>query len=671
MRHHTVIENDWITLSDGHRLAARLWLPDSASVTPAPAVLEYLPYRKRDGTAQRDECTYSDFAEAGIVGVRIDIAGCGESDGLFDDEYSEQELGDGEEVIAWIARQHWCNGSVGIMGISWGGFNALQLAERKPPALKATISLSSTVDRYNDDIHYKYGCQLYSNFHWANVMLCFTSRPPDPLLRDDWKDVWINRLENIPWLLPLWLSHQRRDSYWRHGSIIDSIETFDTPTMIIGGWADLYVNAPPSLLYQAPGEHKAIVGPWIHKYPHIALPRPRMDYTAMAIDWWKYWLTDRSDTSDERVESWPDYQAFINEASRPAARREEEQGRWIAVDKTYTPNHLSFYPDTRGALANEPLMLNTDEGQVLVSINSPQDCGTACGEVFAMTSDAAEMPADQRIDDAFSLVFESPILTEPLDVFGRAVFHCRVSIDKPLGNLAVRLIDVHPDGVSHRVSLGVLNLAHRHSSEEPQAMTPDKAEDVTIHLNECGYRFLTGHRFRLSISTSYWPYILPPPESVTASIELGSETRLELPQLNSSTVGELSAPANPDPLPPYKVITPPRDERIIERDLQSGFTHYLAVSDTGEEENPEHHLRTRHLREECWSIKSDDPLSAVASGTHTWWSRREDWHIKTVAKTAMRCDKKNFYVEAELRAYVDDEEIFVRHWDTTVPRDYG
>ena len=140
MNHHTVIENDWITLSDGRRLAARLWLPDSASLTPAPAVLEYLPYRKRDGTAQRDECTYSDFAQAGIVGVRVDIAGCGESDGLFDDEYSEQELGDGEEVIAWIASQHWCNGSVGIMGISWGGFNALQLAERKPCLLYTSPS---------------------------------------------------------------------------------------------------------------------------------------------------------------------------------------------------------------------------------------------------------------------------------------------------------------------------------------------------------------------------------------------------------------------------------------------------------------------------------------------------------------------------------------------------
>ena len=670
MSNHTVIENEWITLSDGRRLAARIWMPDSATATPVPAVLEYLPYRKRDGTAPRDESTYPSFADAGIAGVRVDIAGCGESDGLFDDEYSEQELSDGEDVIAWIAKQAWCNGSVGIMGISWGGFNSLQLAERKPPALKASISLSTTVDRYNDDIHYKNGCQLYSNFHWANVMLCFTSRPPDPLLRDDWQAVWLDRLEHIPWLLPRWLRHQRRDSYWRHGSIIDNIDTFNIPTMIIGGWADLYVNAPAALLHKAPGDHKAIVGPWIHKYPHFAWPHPRMDFTGMAIDWWKHWLTDFADPGATSVDTWPDYRAFVNEASRPLARREQERGRWIAVDKNHVPNTLTRYPNIHGALTSEPKVAAADDSQSIVSINSPQDCGVACGEVFTLTPDAAEMPADQRIDDAFSLVFESTVLTEPLDVLGRPVFHCLVTIDKPLGNLAVRLIDVHPDGTSHRVSLGVLNLAHRHSSAYPEPMTPGKTEAVSIQFNECAYRFLSGHRYRLSVSTSYWPYILPPPESATASIELGPDTRLELPQLSHAKDCELRPPADPSPLPQYKVITPSRDERIIERDIQQGVTRYIVTSDTGEDEIPDHRLRTRHLREECWSIKPDDPLSATASGKHTWWSRRDDWHIKTVTTTTMRCDGDNFYLEAELRAYIGDEAVFNRSWEETIPRDH-
>ena len=152
-----------IPLSDGRQLSARLWLPDLPEQSPVPAILEYLPYRKRDGTAQRDESTYPIFAANGYAGIRVDIAGTGESDGTFDDEYSARELDDGVEGIAWIARQAWCNGNVGMMGISWGGFNSLQIAAMNPPALRAVIAIGTTVDRYNDDIHYKNGCLLYSN----------------------------------------------------------------------------------------------------------------------------------------------------------------------------------------------------------------------------------------------------------------------------------------------------------------------------------------------------------------------------------------------------------------------------------------------------------------------------------------------------------------------------
>ena len=205
----SIIENEWITLPDGRRLSARIWLPERAENSPVPAVLEYLPYRKRDGTAPRDESTYPSFARAGYAGVRVDIAGTGESDGEWDDEYSQQEMDDGLAVIDWITQQPWCNGKLGMMGISWGGFNSLQIAALRPEALKAVIAIGTTVDRYNDDIHYKNGCLLYSNFSWASVMLCYASRPPDPeLVGDRWKDMWLNRLNTQPYPLETWLQHQ-------------------------------------------------------------------------------------------------------------------------------------------------------------------------------------------------------------------------------------------------------------------------------------------------------------------------------------------------------------------------------------------------------------------------------------------------------------------------------
>ena len=165
---HTVkeTENLWIPLSDECRLAARAWMPEGAESAPVPAILEFLPYRKRDGTAVRDQLTHPYFAGYGYACLRVDMRGSGESGGVLDDEYSAQEQSDCIEVIEWISRQPWCTGQVGMIGISWGGFNGLQVAWLQPRPLKAVITLCSTDDRYADDIHYKGGCLLNENLGW-------------------------------------------------------------------------------------------------------------------------------------------------------------------------------------------------------------------------------------------------------------------------------------------------------------------------------------------------------------------------------------------------------------------------------------------------------------------------------------------------------------------------
>jgi hypothetical protein len=124
------IENTWISLSDGTRLAARIWLPVDAEAHPVPGILEYLPYRKDDGTSIRDAVHHPYFAGHGYACVRVDIRGTGDSDGILYDEYLPLEQDDALEVLTWIATQPWCSGNVGIIGISWGGFNGLQIAAR-------------------------------------------------------------------------------------------------------------------------------------------------------------------------------------------------------------------------------------------------------------------------------------------------------------------------------------------------------------------------------------------------------------------------------------------------------------------------------------------------------------------------------------------------------------
>ena len=657
-----VLENEWIPLSDGRKLAARIWMPDSAGKTPLPAILEYLPYRKRDGTAQRDESTYPAFARAGYIGVRVDISGTGESDGNWDDEYSPRELADGCEVIEWIAGQPWCDGKLGMMGISWGGFNGLQIAALKPAALKAVISIGTTVDRYNDDIHYKNGCLLYSNFFWSSTMLCYASRPPDPeLVGESWRETWIQRLKSQPFPLETWLAHQRKDNYWKHGSISENYEDIEIPALVISGWADGYVNAPPAAAINLKTA-KAINGPWIHKYPHFALPRPRLDFLNEAINWWDKWLKG----VDNAVESLPAYRAYILENARPLLHHEAESGRWVAEAELPTENtkKRNYY------LATNRQLLDIPGPTKIKSMMSPQDCGSSCGDFFTLKPNG-EMPADQRRDDSGSLVFDSGKLHQPVEILGRPVIRLKISIDKPLGNIAVRLNDIHPNGEVSRVSWGVLNLAHRNGNETPEPMIPGHAESVEIELNECGYRFMRGHKMRVALSTTYWPMIMPPPEVVTATIKLGPDSVITLPVRAGIDVYQQAEPEEQNPLPEYRLNQPELNRRWVERNFQTGESHYRVIDDTGEVENPGNAMCTRYRHDERWTIGADDPLSYRSQSRYTCWMHRGDWSVRTEAESELRCDADNFYIKATVRAYEGEELINQQEWEEfPIERDY-
>lgn len=656
------IEHVLIPLADGTRLAARLWLPADAEAEPVPAVLEYLPYRKRDGTTLRDESTYPVFAAAGYAGVRVDIRGCGESDGVIDDEYSPRELADAVEVIDWIAAQPWCSGSVGMMGISWGGFNALQVAALRPKPLKAVISLASTVDRYNDDIHFKNGCHLGANLAWAATMLCYSSRPPDPALcGDDWRNMWLRRLAGEPFHLEDWLAHQRRDAYWRHGSICEDFSAVEAAALVIAGWADGYRNTPMKAVAGLAAPAKAIVGPWVHKYPHFAWPKPRMDFHGEAIRWWDRWLKG----IDNGAERLPALRAYVLDGIRPAPVRPHDRGRWVAEPEWPSPSVADWrlHPTAERGLAERP------GAAARLSIRSPQDCGTAAGEYFALKPEA-ELAGDQRLDDAGSLVFETAPLAAPMEILGMPRLTLEVAIDAPVGNLIARLIDVHPDGAAYRVSLGVLNLAHRAGSAEPRPMTPGRGERVEIVLDACGYRFRPGHRVRLSLSTAYWPFVLPPPTAVTATVATeGAALVLPLRRGGGDEI-EVPEPADPDPLPKYRELGPPATSRRVERDLGAGITRYFVFEDSGAYQHPATRLITRQVRDEVWSIDPEDPLSMTAVCRWTAELARGDWSVRTESVAELSCSETEWQLQASVTAFEGGREIHVKRWSRQIPRDF-
>ena len=654
-------EDQWITLKDGTRLATRIWMPEGAEDKPVPTVLEYLPYRKRGGTDPRDESTYPVFAAAGIAGVRVDIRGSGESDGVIDGEYTPRELSDACEILEWIAAQPWSNGNVGMMGISWGGFNCLQVAALKPPQLKAVISIASTVDRYNDDIHYKNGTHLSAQLSWAGTMLAYQSRSPDiDLVGDKWKDMWLERLEGQPFFMEEWLAHQRRDDFWKHGSICEDFDGFPVPALVIAGWADGYRNTPLKAIEGLKDKGKAIVGPWVHKYPHFAWPKPRMDFHAEAIAWWKRWL----DGADNGAEELPQMRAYILDGPRPALRRENDPGYWVAKQDWAKPEM-----ETLTVAADGTLNASGYGGGIGdVYLRSPLDTGTSGGEWFTLKPDA-EIAGDQRADDGGSLIFQTAPLAEEAVYLGAPELTVDVVCDGDWDNLAVRIIDVHPDGAETRACYGVLNLAHRDGYETPTKLPRGEKTAITMQLDAMGYRFAPGHRIKVALSTSYWPTILPSPQAPGLTIDTAS-IRLSMPLLGEHERITVAEPENENPLPVYEMRQPEGTRRSVHKDLVTGLTHYRIYEDTGLEVHPQNGLRTQEIRNEDWSIDPNDPTSV--KGDIDWKIRieRDGWSVISKTTTTMRCTAQDWIITASVTGFEGDQEIFAKSFEKRIPRDF-
>ncbi|HHZ09821.1 MAG TPA: CocE/NonD family hydrolase [Rhizobiales bacterium] len=640
-----------IVMSDGCRLSARIWMPADAETDPVPAILEHLPYRKRDGTIARDQLTHPWFAGHGYASIRVDMRGNGDSEGLMEDEYSDQEWQDACEVIAWAAAQPWCSGSVGMMGISWGGFNALQVAALRPPALKAIVTLCSTTDRYADDIHYKGGCLLGENLGWGATMLSYSSRPPDPaVVGERWRGMWMERLENEPFLPALWHAHQTRDAYWKRGSVCEDYGAIEAAVLAIGGWHDGYRNTVSHLVENVSAPVKGIVGPWIHKYPHYAAPEPRIGFLQEALRWWDRWLKGVGNGAEHD----PAYRAWLMDSVRPARWHASRPGRWIA-ERTWPSSSIE---------RREIGLLLPGGGPAVVA--SPQDCGLAAGEYFPFTF-GPELPGDQRDDDARSLCFDLDARSEPLDIVGAPRLRIAVASDRPQANVIVRLCDVHPDGASELIAWGVLNLTHRTSHEFPRPLRPGEAVDATVVLDQCAYRVPAGHRLRVAVSTAYWPMIWPSPEPVRLAL---SAATLLLPVRPTAGGDEWTFPP-PEGAAPWRIETLRRAacRRTAERDQATGVVTLRIADDFGEVRDLEHGLVHGSAVNETWTIAPDDPLSASVEIAWTQTFSRGDWSVRTETTTSMKADREAFFLRGSIRAYEGETLAFEREFAETRRRD--
>ncbi len=660
-----VIENRWFELSDGCRLATRIWLPADARERPVPVILEYLPYRKRDLTRARDEPMHRYFAEQGFASVRADIRGSGDSEGLLYDEYSRQEHDDGVELIALLAAEPWCDGNVGMFGISWGGFNSLQIAARQPPALKAVMSLCAADDRYTDDAHYMGGCLLTENLQWGAVFMLNQALPPDPeIVGSGWREQWRSRIAELPNFPELWMRHPWRDDYWRAGSVRDHIERIRVPVYAIGGWADGYSNAVPRLVGSLKSPCKGLIGPWAHTFPHLGIPGPRIGFLQEAVRWWDRWLKG----VDNGIENEPKLRVWMQESVKPQPQYETIPGRWVA-EHDWPSAHIE--PERlylgRGSLERRP------SGSTELLLKSAQTCGLRGGEWCAFGSDG-EMPRDQRPDDGASLEFDGEPLEERLEILGAPVLRITLRADHAQSNLCARLCDVAPDGSSLRVSYTVLNLAHRDGHAAPRPLVPGELFEVELRLNDIAHAFPPGHRIRLALSTTYWPTIWPSATTDILRVVTGNSV-LELPRREPRDGdAELREFEPPDmaAAPPVHRLRSHHFRRRLLMDLTTNVLRYelhgSEFDDASQVRFEDIDLKVGYTLHKHYEIQEDDPLSATETIEQRASLSRGTWKATVDLNMTLTADQGDFRLCGALRAEESGEPFALRDWDIRVPR---
>lgn len=647
-------------MPDGTQLAARIWLPDDAEHQPVPAILEYIPYRKRDGVRLRDETMHPYFAGHGYASVRVDIRGSGDSEGVLHDEYLQQELDDGVAIIKWLAQQAWCTGNVGIIGISWGGFNGLQIAAMQPAELKAVVSVCSTDDRYADDVHYMGGCLLGDNLSWASTMFAYNSLPPDPqIVGDRWRDMWMQRLEGSGLWLDTWLHHQHRNSYWQHGSICEDFSAVQVPVMAVSGWADGYSNAVFRLLRHLEGPRLGLIGPWSHKYPHIGAPGPAIGFLQECLRWWDKWLKG----IETGIMQEPMLRAWMLDSMPPSTFYHQRHGRWVSE-----PSWPSAAIQTRVYKLDEHRLVpeQTPLQEHSLTIQSPLSNGLFAGK-WCSYSATPDLPHDQREEDGGALVFTSYPLDEAIEILGAPVIELELSADKPVAMLAVRLSDMRPDNKVTRVTYGLLNLTHHDSHADPSSLEPGKRYRVRIQLNDIAQSFPQGHRIRVAISTSYFPLAWPAPQSTQVTIyTANSQLRLPIRPARKESVSFTEAEASVSGR--QRTLQKGKHNWRVIRELDKDFSMLEVINDNGIYHLDDIDMTVTHKNEEWYSYQGDDFQSPRGETLWVRGLRRDNWSVETVTRTVLTCDTTNFYISAELDAYEGNKRVFSQNWDRVIPR---
>ena len=661
-RFAVAMEETWIPMRDGVRLAADLWRPKGA--TPGdrfPVLLEYLPYRKNEDRGERFS-QYAYFVRRGYVVARVDIRGTGSSEGtLIPYEYSEIEQRDGEDVIAWLARQPFSTGNVGMFGISWGGFNSIHMAMRNPPALKAILAVDATDDLYKDDVHFMDGMMHVDTWEMSQDLA--NAMPAAPDYRID-ESYFRERFDQPPWML-IYKHHQRDGPFWDRTALKTRYEAIRIPTFVVGGWYDGYRDSVPRMLEHVKAPVKAIVGAWDHTYPDEPYPKPGFDFRREAVRWFDQWLKGR----DTGIMREPRLALYVRQWHPPGPYLEFAPGHW-RYEYGWPAARIRervFYPRPDGSLSGEAPSAG------VAQLRYVPTTGVEAGGPVMWFGDVAP---DQRPTDAFSLVYETPPLEEDLEILGLPLAQLLVSADAPLAHWFARVNDVAPDGTVTLVANGGQNGSHRESAREPKAIEKDKPFSLLVRLHFTSWIFPKGHRIRLSVSNAQWPMIWPTPYAMTTTLQLGAEgSRLLLPVVPiEQRPGPTYLPIPPEEpgLAGFEAIdtgTPSGYGEIssVDRNPRTGLARVVATSASASRYPWGEERRTESITHEAEDGK---PEHASVLGEYSTEVKLPDRTLRWECAVRVTSDRENFYYENTRRLSKNGVVLREKSWKETFPRDF-
>ncbi len=653
--YEVTVENDFLTMSDGVRLAVTYYKPVPLSADQRfPVVLETLPYRKDDDFYSRDYMLERYFAKRGIVIARVDIRGTGGSEGATPDrEYSDAELADIQEVIALLAGLPWSNGNVGMQGISWGGFNSIMTAMRRPPQLKAILSAHASHDLYGNDIHYIDGgfhLDMYSvEVEIENIV----PRSPDyPIDEAYFRD----RFERDPWILT-YVRHQRDGQFWQDGRSLQSDwGAINVPVYAIGALLDGYRDTVPHMLDHLSVPMRAEIGPWNHAWPHEGLPKPDYEWRDTAVRWWQRWLEGAADPSFDTT----CLNVFMRGSVPADIDLETTPGSFRTEGWPVRPVHtLRLKPRANGGLG---LLAPVKAAHTLAYVPS---AGIAVGGWWGETT------PDMRPADRNTLVYDSHLLTDCVRVLGIPQVTLTVASDAPMAHWIARLEDVHPDGTVSLVTGGLKNGAQRNSRTQPEPIVVGDPFTLEIPLRFTTYTFEPGHRIRLVVSNAQFPMIWPTPYAMTTSLHVGCEQSfVDLPIVCEGVAASMPSPVEAD--------EEPNDSQSIDGQSQSPY-RIVRDDPNGITEVTSDESSSQQIRDKVYEYRNSVTQSVDNLAPHIATFRGLGWEritfdsgrtIEMDADIDIRSDASTFHTRLTRRITENGTLLREKTWQEDIPRDF-